>query len=101
MVADDRRRCGQIVAMGVVAMMVGVDDRLNGSVGHGCHRIEERPGAGLGRRRVDQNHTVGPDNEAGVVDEPGAVVLHIGIGIVGDLHDFGLNGGGTHATPDF
>ena len=93
--ADDRRWRGQAVAVGVVAMMMGVDNGLNRSIGHRPDGPEQRPSSLLRRARIDEHDTVGPDNEARVVDPPASVVLHVGVGFVANADRLGIDRGGT------
>ena len=58
-VADDRRRVGQVVAVGVVAVVVGVDEHADRLRRHPGDGVEERPGAALRGAAVDGDDAVG------------------------------------------
>ena len=85
LVADDRGAREQAVAERVVAVVVGVHEGADRRCRDGLDGVPVGAGAPLGRARVDADDALRPDEEAGVVDPPGAVGLDVGEDAVGDL----------------
>jgi cobyrinic acid a,c-diamide synthase len=92
LVGDDRGPGEQPVAGGVVGMMMGVDQRAHRRPGDAADGGQERPGAPLGGARVDGAHAGPADDEAGVVDHPGAVRLDVPEDAVRHLYQGELDG---------
>ena len=69
-VADDRRGGHEVVAVGVVAVMMGVDERAQRPRRHRLDRVDQRTGTPLGEAGVDDGHSVAADEEAAVVQSP-------------------------------
>ena len=84
-VADDRGGFEQVVAERVVAMVMRVDEGADRLCRDGPDALDQRSGARLGGARVHGDDTTVRDEEAGVVDPPGPVVLHPGEDPVGHL----------------
>jgi hypothetical protein len=84
-VGDDRGSVEQVVAVGVVAVVMGVDQRPHRSLRDRVDRIEVVQGPALRRTGVDADHTLAADQERGVVDPPGPVRLHVGEDAVTDF----------------
>jgi hypothetical protein len=84
-VGDDRGGVEQIVAEGVVAVMMGVDQRPYRSWGDRLDRVEVVDGAPSGGAGVDVDHALAADQERGVVDVPAAIRLDVGEDAVADL----------------
>src|SRR6185503_8353664 len=91
-VRDDGGARQQAVAVRVVAVVMRVHECPNWTVAHGAHRVEVRLGAPVRRAGVDAHHAAPADEEAGVVDPPAAVGLHVREDSFADLD----HGTGTH-----
>jgi hypothetical protein len=85
LVADHRRGAEHVVAVGVVAVVMGVDQGPHRAVGHAPHRLHEGAGPALRRAAVDGHHATVAGHEAGVVDPPAAVGLDEAEDAVGHL----------------
>jgi hypothetical protein len=104
-VTDDGGLGQQAVAVRVVAVVVGVDQGAHRLDGHVADRAQQRPRPALGGAGVDGHDALRADQEAGVVDPPAAVGLHVGEHVVGHLHGVrgreprvvGVAGGGGSA----
>jgi len=84
-VPDHDRVGEQAVAVRVVAVMMGVEQRADRGSAHGTNGLLQTDGAPLRGGGVDRAHVILCDDEAGVVDPPAAVRLHVGEDPVGDL----------------
>ena len=69
----DGRAGQQIVAVGVVAVVVGVDQRAYGQVGDAADGAEEGAGAGFGKAGIHHGNRAAPGDEAGVIQAPTAI----------------------------
>ena len=87
--SDDRGTGEQEVPEGVVAVVMGVDDRPNRLRRDRSDRVQVGTGAADGRAGVDADHSALADKKAGVVDPPGPVGLDIGEDAVVDLLQLG------------
>ena len=87
LVADDRGRGHQVIAVRVIAVMVRVDERSQRERRDRPDRVDERPGSPLGEAGVDHCHGVAADEEAAVVQAPGYVELDLGVHAVADFLD--------------
>ena len=83
---DDGGAVEQVVAEGVVAVMMRVDEGADGSRRDRRNRREVCLGPQRRRTGIDAHHPARSDEEAGVVDPPRAVSLHIREDSVADLH---------------
>src|ERR1700754_3222738 len=85
-VPDHRRRGEQVVAEGVVAMVMGVHERPDRQITNsrdGCQVVTGTAFRGAG---VDAGHAAPADEESGVVDPPASVRLHMAVHTVTDLY---------------
>ena len=90
LVADDGGAAHQVVAVRVIAVVMGVDQRADRPAGDGLDGVQVGAGAPLGGGGVDADHAgVDPltDQEAGVVQVPAAVRLQVGVDVLADLLD--------------
>ena len=83
---DDGGAVEQVVAEGVVAVMMRVDEGAHGSRSDRRNRPEIRLGPQRRRTGIDAHHPARSDEEAGVVDPPSPFSLHIREDSVADLH---------------
>ena len=65
--------------MGVVTVVVGVDQGADGEVGHALDGGEEGAGSGFGEAGIHNGDGVCSGDEAGIVQAPTAVQLYVGI----------------------
>src|SRR5262249_59836695 len=78
----------------VVTVVVGVDQGAHRRGGDRRDRVEVGLGPALRRAGVDADDALRADEEAGVVDPPGAVGLYVGVDPGGHLVDLGAAGDG-------
>ena len=91
-VADDGGVGQQAVAVGVVAVLMGVHEhagaasrRRPSSALHRVDGVEKGAGAPFGGAAVDAQHGALAEDEPGVVDPPSAVGLDVGVDVLGHL----------------
>jgi hypothetical protein len=85
LVGHDGGPAQQAVAEGVVAVVVGLDERAHRLGGHRCDRGEVGPGVELGGAGVYADHAAPPDQEPVLLIHHEPVGLDVGVDAVGDL----------------
>src|SRR5581483_10613058 len=85
LVPDDGGPAHQVVAVRMVTVVVGVDQRAHGALGDGLDGVQVGAGPALGGGGVDADHAVPADQEAGVVEVPAAVRLQVGVDVRADF----------------
>jgi hypothetical protein len=85
MVPDDRGAFDELVAVAVVAVVVGVDDLADGEVGDRPDGREEVAGEVQVEEGVDQDRFVVADDEPGVRPAPASIGLEERVRAVTDL----------------
>ncbi len=105
-VADDGGAAHQVVAVRMVAVMMGVDQRADRFTRDRLDGVQVGAGAPFRRGGVDADHAVAAGQEAGVVQVPAAVRLQVGVDVLAHLADFAqahrrapLSGTAAAATP--
>src|SRR5207248_5968238 len=78
----------QVVAVGVVTVVVGVDQRRHGSRRRRRDGPEQYAGTPFGGTGVDEHGVVAGGDEPAVVDVPGAIGLDVAVSALGE----GLDG---------
>jgi hypothetical protein len=72
----------------VVTVMVRVDEGAHGPLsGLTAERVQKGPRPALGEAGVDREHGVAADDEAGVVQPPASIELHVAKHTRADLFD--------------
>ena len=75
----------QVIAMGVVAVVMGVYQGSYWQPGHRAQCLQERPGPGFGEAGVDHSDAVLSHNKSGVVQAPASVGLKVSENALADL----------------
>ena len=87
LVTDDGGAAHQVVAVRVIAVVVGVDQRPHRFFCDCPDGVQVGAGAPLGGGGVDADHAGVADQEAGVVEVPAAVRLQVGVDVLADSPD--------------
>ena len=89
LVRDDGGAAKEVVSVGVVAVVMRVDQSSDGQVGYSPDGLKKGPRSCLGKAGVNNGNRVAARNESRVVEPPGAVQLDIGVDARADFLEGG------------